>query len=52
MSLYVQVLLTGPFLTWNSLEEEDVLNGDIEKLIVPYATANLWVRSNDMPPRA
>ncbi|CAI4212633.1 unnamed protein product [Parascedosporium putredinis] len=25
-----------------TLEEADVLNGDIEKLIKPYATANLW----------
>ena len=52
MSLYIRTLLTVLFLTWNSLEEEDVLNGDIEKLIVPYATANLWVRSNNTLPRA
>lgn len=25
------------------LDEEDVLNGDIEALISPYLTANLWV---------
>ncbi|PKS12439.1 hypothetical protein jhhlp_000645 [Lomentospora prolificans] len=27
-----------------TLEEEDVLNGDIKALITPYATANLWTR--------
>ena len=52
MPLYLHALLTVLFLTLNSLEEEDVLNGDIEKLIVPYATANLWVRSDNTPPRA
>lgn len=28
---------------WRRLDEEDVLNGDIEALISPYMTANLWV---------
>jgi hypothetical protein len=31
------------FLTKISLEEADVLNGDIYGLIAPYATANFWV---------
>jgi hypothetical protein len=30
-------------LTKTSLEEADVLNGDIYGLIAPYATANFWV---------
>lgn len=30
-------------LTRQRLDEEDVLNGDIEALISPYLTANLWV---------
>lgn len=30
-------------LTFNSLEEDEVLNGDVAKLIAPWETANLWV---------
>lgn len=34
-----------PELTKLSLEEKDVLDGDIYGLIAPYATANFWVNS-------
>lgn len=30
------------FFVYYSLEEKDVFEGDIEALIAPYATANLW----------
>ena len=41
-------LLTRPFADLDSLDEKEVLDGDIEKMIVPYATANFWVRSNSI----
>lgn len=45
--LYTQSPLTGHLLTLTSLTEEEVLKGDIEKLISPYGTANLWVSNNN-----
>lgn len=44
-------LPTRPFADLNSLDEKEVLDGDIEKMIAPYATANFWVRSNSIPLR-
>jgi hypothetical protein len=35
--------VSGYLLTKTSLDEAEVLNGDIYGLIAPYATANFWV---------
>ncbi|KAI3393627.1 hypothetical protein diail_3854 [Diaporthe ilicicola] len=39
MKIYPETVL---YAMQNTLDEADVLNGDIEALIAPYLTANLW----------
>ncbi|KKY32256.1 putative fad fmn-containing dehydrogenase [Diaporthe ampelina] len=41
MKIYPETVL---YAMQKTLDEEDVLDGDIEALISPYLTANLWVR--------
>lgn len=40
---YISWLCDVKILTSHSLDEGDVLDGDIYGMIAPYATANLWV---------